>query len=70
MVPQTWIIKCLKILKIADRVINFITKAMENQKMKLATGGQTLAEVKLQIGIFLGDSPTQFLSIIAMMPLN
>ena len=34
--------------KISDKFINFITKAIENRKVKLAVGGQTLAEVKVQ----------------------
>ena len=28
MVPKTWIIECLKVYKISDKIINFITNAM------------------------------------------
>ena len=45
MVQQTWMIECLKMFKISDKIINFITKAMEKSKVELAAGGQTLAEV-------------------------
>ena len=30
MVPQSWIINCLKMYKITDEVINFIEKTMKN----------------------------------------
>ena len=38
--------------------------------MKLTTGGQSLAEVKIQRGIFQGDALSPLLFVIAMMPLN
>ena len=38
MVPQTWIIECLKMYKTFD--INFIKKAMENWKVELAAERQ------------------------------
>ena len=50
MVPQRWIIECLKMYKISNKVINFITRVMENWKVELAAREQTLAEVKIQRG--------------------
>ena len=43
---------------------------MKNWRVELTAGGKSLAETKIQRGIFQGDtlSPLQF--IIAMMPLN
>ena len=38
--------------------------------MELTAGGQTLAEVKIQWGIFLGNSHSPLLFVIAMTPLN
>ena len=38
--------------------------------MELTTGGQSLAEVKIQRGIFQGDALSPLLFVIAMMPLN
>ena len=46
MIPQSWIIECLKMYKLSDNVIKFITKAMEGWKVELTAGGQALAEVK------------------------
>ena len=58
MVPKTWIINCLRIYNIYDKVIKFITEAIENWKVDLATGGKTLAEVKIQ-----GDALSPILSL-------
>ena len=69
MVPQIWIIHCLKMYKISHEVINFIEKTIQIWRMEL-TAGRSLAETKIQRGIFQGDalSPLQFIT--AMMPLN
>ena len=45
-------------------------EAVKNWKVKLTAGGKTLAEVKIQRGIFQGDEHSLLLLIIAMMPLN
>ena len=56
MFPQTWLIECLKMYKISDKIINFLAKAMKNWKVELSAGKQTLTNVKIQRGIFQGDS--------------
>ena len=38
--------------------------------MELKAGGKSLAEVKIQRGIFQGDALSLLLFVIAMMPLN
>ena len=48
MVAQTWIIECLKIGNLSVKVINIITKAIENWQVELAVGERTLAEMKIQ----------------------
>ena len=40
MVSQTWIIECLKIDKISDNSINFITEAIKNWQVELTAGGK------------------------------
>ena len=47
MARQTSINEHLKMYKISDKVINFITKAMENCRVELAAGGQMLTEIKI-----------------------
>ena len=56
MVPQSWIINCIEMYRISDEVINFIEKTMETWRVELTTGGKSLAEAKIQRGIFQGDA--------------
>ena len=69
MVPQRWIINCLKMYKISHEIINLIEKNMKNWRGELTAGGKSLTETKIQRGIFQGDA-LSLLFIIAMMPLN
>ncbi len=55
--------------KIPDQVVKFIEKTMEILGVKF-TAGESLAEVKIQKGIFQGDAPSPLLYVIAMMSLN
>ena len=52
MVLQSWIINCLKMYKISDEVINVIEKTMKTWRVELTAGGKSLAETKVQRGIF------------------
>ena len=70
MLPQSWILHCLKMYKISHEVINFIEQTMNTWRGKLTTGGRSIAETKIQRGIFQGDALSPLLFIIVMMPLN
>ena len=65
MFPQSWIINCLKMYKISEEVINFIKKTMKTWKVELTAGGRSLAEVKIQRGMFQGDALSPLLFIMA-----
>ena len=54
-VPQSWIINCLKMYKISDAVINVIEKTMKICRVELTAGGRNLAEAKIQRRVFQGD---------------
>ena len=43
---------------------------MKNWRVELIAGGKSMAETKIQRGIFQGDALSPLLFIIAMMPLN
>ena len=70
MVLQSWILHCLKLNKIPNQVVQFIEKTMQTWRVELTAGGESLAEVKIQRGIFQGDALSPFLFVIAMIPLN
>ena len=59
---QTWIIDCLKMYKISEKVIKFIMETMKKWNLQ--------QEVKIQRGIFQGDMLLPLLCVIAIMPLN
>ena len=56
--------------KISHEGINFIEKTKKTWKVYLIAKGKSLADAKIQRGIFQGDVPSPLLFIIAMMPLN
>ena len=52
------------------QIIRFIWKTMENWRLELISGRKSLAEVKIQRGIFQGEVLSLLQFVIAMMPLN
>ena len=68
MVPQSWILHCLKMYQISHEVINFIAQTM--QPGEWSRKQEEEAETKIQRGIFQGEALSPLLFIIAMMPLN
>ena len=68
MVPQSWIIDCLKIYKISGEVIKFIENTMGNRRAKLKAERKNLAKVKILIVIFQGFALSPLLFVKAMMP--
>ena len=51
-VPQSWIINCLKMYQISDEVKNFIEKTMKTWKVELTAGRRSLGVAKFQRGIY------------------
>ena len=70
MLPQSWILHCLKMYKISHEVINFIEKTMKTRRVELTARGRSIPEIKIQRGIFQRDALSPLLFLIAMMPLN
>ena len=65
MVPQKWILHCLKMYKISHEVMKFIKQIMKTWRVELTAVGRSLAETKIQ-----GDTLSPLPFIIATMPLN
>ena len=55
MLPQSWILHCLKIYKISHDVINLIEQTIKTWRVELTAGGRSISETKIQRGIFQGD---------------
>ena len=67
----SWVINRLKMYRISHEFISFNEKKnMKNWRVELTAGGKSLAETKIQRGIFQGDALSPLLFIITMMPLN
>ena len=73
-VPHSWIIKSLELLGINDKVITFTKKAMTTWKtrMRLQTENKVLEteDIKIQCGIFQGDSLSPLLLCTCLIPLT
>ena len=69
-VPQSWMINCLKMYKISHGVINLIEHTMKIWRMELTAGGRSIAEAKIQRGIIQGDALSPLLFIFVTMLLN
>ena len=56
--------------KISDKVINFIEKTVKTWKVELTAGGRSLAEAKVQRGIFQEDALSLLQFMITIMSLD
>ena len=70
MVPHSWILEMLKMVKVSENVERLIRQSMTNWKTTLTANGQTLGDVAINRGIFQGDSLSPLLFVIVMMPLS
>ena len=70
MLPKSWILHCLKMYKISHEFIKFIEQTMNTWRVVMTAEGRSIAETKVQRGIFQGDALSPLLLIMAMMPLN
>ena len=70
MVPQSWIINCLKMYQISHETINFIEKKHEKLESWINSRRKKLGRNKDTRGIFQGDALSPLLFIITVMSLN
>ena len=70
MVPHSWILKCLEMLRGAKGMITVISNSMVNWKTVLTSGGTDLGQVDIRRGIFQGDSLSPLLFFLIMLPLT
>ena len=53
-VPHLWILECLKMVGVHERVVNILEGSMEKWEVELTPAGQKLGNVKLNRGSFRG----------------
>ena len=70
MVPHSWILKCLEMVRGGKNMITVISNSMANWKMVLTSGGTDLWQVDIRRGIFQGDSLSPLLFVLIMLPLT
>lgn len=70
MVPHSWILKCLRVFGCADNVVKFIANSMKGWKCTLVCNEKVLGIVPIKRGIFQGDSLSQLLFVLCMIPLS
>ena len=66
MVPLSWIIKCMRILGVAQNMIGLVQNSMDKWKTVLTAGSKVLGEVN----IFQGDSLSPLLFVLSLIPLT
>ena len=70
MVPHSWFIATVGMVVLADNIIGLIKQSMNKWKTNLHADGKLLGSVPIRRGIFQGDSFSQLLFLIALLPLT
>jgi len=70
LVPHSWILETLRMVGVAEGIRTLLWRSMTKWTTNLECGGQYLASVNIQRGIFQGDSLSPLLFIICLIPLS
>ena len=70
MVPHSWIVEMLELVKVADNVKGLLCGSMRDWKSVLTSNGEVLGEVTIKCGIFQGDSLSPLLFVLSIIPLT
>ena len=70
MVPHSWINKCIDMFGVSDNIGNLIRNSMKDWQTVLTSNGDVLGNVKINRGIFQGDSLSPLLFVLIMIPLS
>ena len=69
LVLHSWIKECLELMGIAENVRELLEKSMKQWKLLLTSNGNELGDVKVNRGIFQGDSLSPLLFVVCMIPI-
>ena len=70
LVPHSWILECLENLGVNEEIRRIVKESMKSWKVELTYGNDVLGEVKIERGIFQGDSLSPLLFVIILIPLT
>ena len=70
MVPHSWTIKSLELVETTKNIVNLLKETMKNWKTKLDCSNTVIGALKINRGIFPGDSPSPLLFIVSLLPLT
>ena len=70
MLPHSWIIDCLYLLRLNKKLITFLQSTMKNWRVELTCKNENLGEVEIKRGIFQEDSLSSLMFVIALIPLT
>ena len=70
MVPHSWIIECLDLFGLAEKINSLLVNSMEKWKVMPCSGNSELREVEIKQGIFQGDSLSPLVFVLALIPLS
>ena len=70
MVPHSWIIECLDLFGVAEKIKSLLVNSMEKWKVLLCSGNSEFGEVEIERGIFQGDSLSSLVFVLELIPLS
>ena len=69
-VPHSWILRCLKLYNVNEKVKAMIEHSMQHWKTTLTCGKEELGDIQIRRGIFQGDALSPLLFCLTMNPLT
>ena len=69
-IPHSWIKECMELTGIAGNVRELLLKSMKQWKLSPTSNGNELGDVKVNRGIFQGDSLSPLLFVLCMIPMS
>ena len=70
MVPHSWLLETVRMVGIADNIVELIEESMKHWKTELTANGTPLGTVDIKRGIFQGDALSPLLFVIVLIPLS
>ena len=70
MVPHGWMIEAMKMVGVADNIVNLFENSKKTWRTELTGYNESLGEVNIRRGIFQGYSFSPLLFVVVLIPLS